>query len=257
MKNESLVMLAGDRESTRIIYNALIEDFNIEKVIIEKPLRKTQLLKGRIRKIGYFEVFGQILFKLMVVPYLRITSRKYIIDLKKSLGLDDNPIDKSKLINVISANSEETISLLKEINPKVVVINGTRIISKKVLNCISGKFINMHTGITPTYRGSYGAYWALIQNDRKSCGVTIHFVDAGIDTGNVISQSVINPTKRDNITTYQLLQNAAGIPLLKEAIKNILEGSIKTESKSEMSSRLWYHPTLWGYIWNRILYGIK
>ena len=41
----------------------------------------------------------------------------------------------------------------------------------------------MHAGITPQYRGVHGGYWAVVNNDPEHCGVTIHFVDKGIDTG--------------------------------------------------------------------------
>jgi folate-dependent phosphoribosylglycinamide formyltransferase PurN len=72
---------------------------------------------------------------------------------------------------------------LKAINPDLVIVNGTRIISKKVLSSINSKFVNIHVGITPKYRGVHGTYWALVNNDVENSGVTVHFVDEGIDTG--------------------------------------------------------------------------
>jgi hypothetical protein len=54
---------------------------------------------------------------------------------------------------VASANADETVALLQELRPRVVVVNGTRILSKRVLGCIDAVFINMHAGITPLYRG--------------------------------------------------------------------------------------------------------
>jgi folate-dependent phosphoribosylglycinamide formyltransferase PurN len=66
---------------------------------------------------------------------------------------------------------------LKAINPDLVIVNGTRIISKKVLSSINSKFVNIHVGITPKYRGVHGTYWALVNNDVENSGVTVHFVD--------------------------------------------------------------------------------
>ena len=159
MKDKTIVILGGKGKSTRIIYNSLKNDFRIEKVIIEESVPKVQFLKRRIRKLGLFKVFGQVLFRIMVVPYLKMVSRRRILELKKCYRLNDETIDISKIVNVISANSDETMAILTEINPDVVVINGTRIISDRIINCIPAKFINMHAGITPLYRGVHGAYW--------------------------------------------------------------------------------------------------
>lgn len=250
-------MLAIQGDSTNIIYNSLKSDFKIDRVVIEKKMPIVRFLKKRIKKLGFFKVVGQITFQLLVVPYLKITSKKRISELKQFSELNNIPIDKSKIFNVESVNSDQTKAVLKEINPSVVIVNGTRIISEEILNCIPAKFINMHTGITPLYRGIHGAYWALVENNKKACGVTVHLVDQGIDTGNILEQEIINPIKEDNIITYSLLQLAKGLPLLKKAIKNICEDQISIKPYPEGASRLWSHPTLLEYIRYRIRYGIK
>lgn len=257
MKDKTIVLLACQNDFTNIVYNSLKNNFKIERVIIEKRIPKILFLKKRIKKFGFLKVFGQVTFRLIVRPYLNIISHKRIQELIRIYQLDNTPIDKSKIINVPSANSEETIAILKEINPWVVVINGTRIISEKVLNSVPAKFINLHAGIAPLYRGVHCAYWALVENNRKACGVTIHLLDTGIDTGNILEQEIINPTKEDTAATYGLLQFAAGIPLLKKSIKDIFEDRIKIRPYPEGRSRLWSHPTLPGYIWHRIRHGIK
>jgi len=73
-------------------------------------------------------------------------------------------------------------------HPDVVVVNGTRIIAEKVLHSVPATFLNTHSGITPLYRGAHGGYWALVKKDRANCGVTIHVVDAGIDTGGIVTK---------------------------------------------------------------------
>lgn len=257
MSDRTIVILAVQKESTNIVYNALKNDFRIEKVIIEEPMPKMQFLERRIEKLGFFKVFGQILFLSMVVPFLKAASRKRIAELKQIFKLDDASIDKSKIINVKSINSDDTRATLKKANPDIVIINGTRIVSEKVLNCIPAKFINMHAGITPAYRGVHGAYWALVERNEKECGVTVHFVDTGIDTGNIIEQGLIAPAKEDNFITYPLLQLGAGIPLLKKAIRDVFENKINVKPSSTGKSRLWSHPTLWEYIWYKVCYNVS
>jgi methionyl-tRNA formyltransferase len=73
-------------------------------------------------------------------------------------------------------------------------------------------------GITPEYRGVYGAYWALLNNDVENCGVTIHKVDKGIDTGALIKQAVIQIGNRDNFKTYPVHQYGVAIGLMKQTL---------------------------------------
>jgi folate-dependent phosphoribosylglycinamide formyltransferase PurN len=140
--------------------------------------------------------------------------------------LDLTEIPKDKIKFVTSVNSETTIALLKAINPDLVIVNGTRIISKKVLSSINSKFVNIHVGITPKYRGVHGTYWALVNNDVENSGVTVHFVDEGIDTGNIINQAIVVPSKKDNFSTYPLLQLSEGLKILNKSIQDFFDDKI-------------------------------
>lgn len=257
MEAKSIVMLAGKKESTNVIYNSLKDDFKIEKVILEERVPRNRVLRRRSKKLGLLRVLGQTLFRLIVVPCLKATSKGHILEIKSRFTLSDLPVDKYKVINVISANSEETIAALKELDPDIVVINGTRIIKSNVLDCTAATFINMHAGITPLYRGVHGAYWALFEENTDACGVTVHLVNTGIDTGGILEQGLIERTGKDNFVTYPLLQLVTGLPLLKKAIKDILNNRIEIKPRPAGKSRLWSHPTLWGYIWHRFCHGVK
>jgi methionyl-tRNA formyltransferase len=161
-----------------------------------------------------------------------------------------------KINRVTSVNDDRCLDLLRALKPGLVIVNGTRIISERILNGVSCQFINMHAGITPKYRGVHGAYWALAKGDRANCGVTIHFVDPGIDTGLVIAQQSIPVGPEDNFVTYPLLQVATGIPLMKKAVDNILSKKI-IPILAAQESHLWTHPTLGQYLYYRLKQGIK
>jgi methionyl-tRNA formyltransferase len=160
-------------------------------------------------------------------------------------------------MRVPSANDAQTIKLLAQIAPKVVVVSQTRILARRVLSGVPATFINVHTGITPKYRGMHGAYWALATGDDTNCGVTVHVVDAGIDTGPVIAQARITPSQTDSYFTYHWAQLAAGLPLLVRAVEDALAGRLATSlPQTEVDSRLFYHPTLWGYLWVGLQRGV-
>ena len=248
-------MLVGKDDSSNIMYHALKDTFEIEKVIVEEPVSKKRMISNRIKRLGFLKVFGQILFILFTKLLARF-SRSRIDAIKDLYQLDDRDIDEEKLVCVNSINDEKVIEILQKIDPDAIVVNGTRIISGKVLGSVDKPFINTHAGITPKYRGVHGGYWALAEKDAGHCGVTVHLVDAGIDTGGILYNETITITEEDSFNTYPMLQLAKAIPLMVQALQSVQEGTLQTQH-IELPSRLWYHPTLLDYLFNYVKSGVK
>ena len=129
-----IVILAGPGQSSTILYNALKEKYEVVGVIMEEKENRMKFLKRRMKKLGLVTVVGQVLFQLVIVKLLDAFSRK-----RKEAIIAQNkfsliPIDRSVLTEVDSVNNEAAIDELKNLQPNLVVVNGTRIISKKVLN---------------------------------------------------------------------------------------------------------------------------
>ena len=124
-----------------------------------------------------------------------------------------------------------------------------RIIAKRVLQAIPAIWLNTHAGITPRYRGCHGAWWAISEGRREFAGVTVHRVDAGIDTGGIVGQALIAPDPRDSFSTLPLRQLAAGLPILAAAVRAALDGTLTSvPSVDPAPSRLWHHPTVGEYL---------
>ncbi len=250
--DKKIVVLAGPGESTNILFHALDAAFAVHRIIVETPVSQQQLLKRRAEKLGWATVAGQIAFKLLVAGPLGRKSQPRLRALRQEHGLNDKVLPANRTLHVDSVNSSACIAALQELQPDVVVVNGTRIIAKRVLTSIPCPFINTHAGITPRYRGVHGGYWALANDDAAHCGVSVHLVDAGIDTGGIISQALIHPTAADNFATYPLLQLIAGLPLLLDAVRAALTGTIQLRPSPAGESRLWSHPTLAQYLKNSV-----
>lgn len=250
-----IVILAGKDNSTNYMFNGLKKEFDIEKVILEEGQDKKQIVKRRIKKFGLLKFSGQIIF-IIYSKFLLKASKNKIETIKKELHLNEQKIDEEIVRNVSSVNSHETKLLLQNIKPDIVVVNGTRIISKEILNSTEAIFINTHSGITPKYRGVHGGYWALANNDKENCGTTVHIVDSGIDTGGIIYQQTINVTKKDNYCTYPLYQTSIGIEMMKKSINDYKSNDLKTQNNN-LESNLWYHPDIITYLKNWITKGVK
>jgi phosphoribosylglycinamide formyltransferase 1 len=250
-----IVLLAGDGLSTWAMYHGLREEFDIVEVILESKPSALKMLRHRARKLGFAQTLGQLGF-ILYSRLLGRASRPRIEQLLQQHGLSDAPIPAEVITHVSSANDRSVASRIRKLAPQAVVVNGTRILSKKLLAAVDAPFINTHMGITPIYRGVHGGYWALANDDREHCGVTVHLVDAGVDTGGILYQAMIAPGADDNFATYPILQLVQGLSLMEAALRDVAAGRL-TPRASDGPSRQWYHPTLFGYWKTRWQRGVR
>jgi folate-dependent phosphoribosylglycinamide formyltransferase PurN len=248
---QKIIILARDCDSTNIVYNYLKQFFEIDAIVLEKPIpRKEQFLR-RAKKLGYINAIGQVMFFLGIMPIIKKFSQKRKAEIYKQYNLDETFPPEQIIKRIEYTNTEEGRALLQKLNPSLIIVNGTRIISKKTLASVPATFINIHTGITPLFRGVHGGYWAIARGRKKLFGTTIHYVDQGVDTGDIIEQIFTLPEKKDNFYTYPYLQYAVCLPVLKQVVQSFTDGK-KPPTKQPVTteSALWFHPTIWRWIFN-------
>ncbi len=253
-----VVLLAGQGDSTDIVANELGRHFPDLEVIVEAPQSRVTLAKRRAARLGWPTVAGQVLFAAVLLPVLRVLGGRRIARIEREHGLDPTPRHDSG--HVPSVNDPLTVELLQSAHPDVVVVNGTRIIAPRILESVDCPFINTHAGFTPRYRGVHGGYWALAEGNPDLVGTTVHLVDQGIDTGGVLARATFEVEPTDSIATYPYLHLAAGLPLLVAQVARVLDGeppSPVDEDVPEGDSRLYLHPTIWGYAWRRFRHRIR
>ena len=249
----SVVLLATDGISTQMVFQTLNREGIDCYVLLETPVSKKTMLKGRVTKLGWVKTIGQLIFIGTISPLLKIIKKQRIQEILRDMEIDESlGFPKAKTYRVQSVNHPSTQLLLNQLQPGLIIVNGTRIIGKKLIENITCPMINIHTGITPVYRGVHGGYWALANQDKKNFGTTIHYVDSGIDTGGIIEQVFTQPTMSDNFATYPLLQYQIALPRLLKITKDFKEGNLPPIQPApiNLSSHLWYHPTIFEYLLN-------
>lgn len=138
----------------------------------------------------------------------------------KKVALENNiPVFQPiKIKNDYEKLTEEKIDL-------IVTCAYGQIIPKEVLNLPKYGCINVHASILPKYRGSAPIQWAIINGDKET-GVTIMYMDEGMDTGDIISISKIAITSDDNVGTMHDKLSILGSKALEKDLKSILDGSV-------------------------------
>ena len=79
------------------------------------------------------------------------------------------------------------VAAMRALEPDVALVFGTGILRQPFIEAFAGRIINLHLGLSPYYRGAGTNFWPLVNREPEYVGATIHYLDAGIDTGPIIA----------------------------------------------------------------------
>ena len=144
---------------------------------------------------------------------------------------EDNGIDVFWPSNI---NDKDFLERLRSYRSDLFVsLFFDQIFREEIMNIPRLKTINCHAGKLPYYRGRCVLNWVLI-NDEKEFGITVHYMDEGIDTGDIILQRTYPITDSD---TYRTLRERAFVEcpnILYDAIKQIQSGCVTVKKQGEI-----------------------
>ena len=191
---------------------------------------------------GRSESFFQKAKKTFDIFGLRFFIRYSLLFLK-------NKFDKSKDVKTVlkkfgipiiqlsdDINSKKSFSKIRNFRPDLLVsIAANRIFKKQLIELAPKGCLNLHTALLPKYRGLMPSFWVL-KNNEKQTGVSVFFVDEGIDSGPILVQKKIEIGDK---TWAELIKHTKKIGMLAvlEAIELIYTGNYKVieNDHSQMS----------------------
>ena len=253
-RTEMVAMLIQPGPNPEIVVNALKIAFPNLVVIEEQGESKKLFIRRRAKKLGWVQALGQ-LATMMVSKFGKRFTTARAQEIVEEFGVSTAVDSRIHRIAVPSANSPELLKALDDIKPAALLLVSCRMMKAETLAAIACPVLNFHAGINPQYRGLQGGYWSRVQSDEANFGTTVHLVDPGVDTGGVLYQQRLTPSKRDTMHTYPLLQTAAATGIVIEAMRDAVTGNLKP-LKIAAPSRQWYHPPIWTWLFNGVTRGI-
>ena len=108
---------------------------------------------------------------------------------------------------VFQTTDRLSLSDIDEFSPDIIISYGYRyIIKKDIIDKYEGKIINLHISYLPWNRGVGPNLWSIVEDTEK--GVTIHILDEGIDTGDILFQKKVEILDEDTLaTSYNKLRD--------------------------------------------------
>ncbi|MFN3327099.1 MAG: formyl transferase [Bryobacteraceae bacterium] len=145
----------------------------------------------------------------------------------------------ARLLRVGNMNSADAVAALTESQADLGIVIGTRILKRRIFGVPSLGCINLHKGKVPEYRGMPPGFWELYDGV-PTAGVTIHHVDDGLDTGDVIEEAEIPIHALDTPDSLRTKLDFEGARMLAQAVVSIAHGEAtrKRQNRSEGALRI-------------------
>ena len=154
---------------------------------------------------------------------------KIIYSPVKQFGLDND----IEVIQPKRMKDEEVIAKIKEINPDlIVVVAYGKILPKEIIDIPKYGIINVHSSLLPKYRGASPIHSAILNGDKES-GVSIMYIEEGLDSGDVILKETCEITEDDTLGTLHDRLKELGAIGLEKALKLIEAEEVKAEKQDD------------------------
>ena len=139
------------------------------------------------------------------------------------------------LVAVGSLNSELARTTLAGFGADLGIVIGTRILKRSTFGVPRLGSINLHKGAVPDYRGMPPGFWELYYGERQA-GVTVHFVDDTLDTGDIVAESSLDILPLDTPDTLRTKLDIEGAKTLTAAITAVQSGEVPRTVQSQKTA---------------------
>ena len=241
-----IVILTSERPHNIWLVNQLLARQDVAGMVIERrPLAvkaedKVERRRRMIKKYGLLRTVNKLLFNKVRSRFLAGPTAETV---KASFFPGDAPLAYTREVPTIvvpSVNDAKCIEFIRQMAPELLAVCGTGVLKPEVFTLAPQGTINIHTGITPEYRSADPIFWALYMGEPEKVGVTVHYIDRGIDTGPIIHQEAVPVYADDTLATIYVRCIRKGAQLYKRALADIQNGSVRTIDRSGVKGRSFF-----------------
>lgn len=201
-----------------------VSPFGGKESFIQKAKRT-----AKIFGIGFFVNYG---FKFV---FSKLNPNKSV---KHVLSKNNVPIIELRK----EVNHPESLEIIKSYEPDLLIsIAGNQIFKQPLIDLAPKGCLNLHTALLPKYRGLMPSFWVLM-NGEKETGVSVFFVDKGIDSGPILVQKRLSI---GNMSQAELIKKSKkmGMDAIIEAIELIQKDNYELIPNDDKAKSYYSFPT--------------
>lgn len=179
-ERKRIVILTRNGPEHRYVANMLCAELSIDRIIVDRSPRRTRMRRAVRNGLVHFlsKATRAVFLKMVRDDEARTRSLQALLGQKAQAFCASDRIEY-----VQGINSAETLEILQQRRPDAILIYGTSVVKNAVLDLAADICINLHTGISPQYRGTACSFWPVVNDELDMLGATIHECTPGVDSG--------------------------------------------------------------------------
>ena len=234
-KDAKVTLWIGDAPNQRALANRIASTIPLSGIIIEK--------KSIAKKKRTLTTFVNRLLSRLLASQIGATWKR----MNEFYSSKYPNYPKVEIVEVANINSKTARSTARNMNADLVLVSGTRMIKKRMLD-IRPKvgILNLHTGLSPYVKGGPNCTnWCLAKGNFHLIGNTIMWIDSGIDTGNIISTEFTCLDKVDSFYDLHLAVMDHAHNLYARSALSVLRGNRTSIDQSSLGVGTTFYTKEW------------
>jgi methionyl-tRNA formyltransferase len=231
----NIVLWINDQANQKALANKLHNAFGLNLIVVESKTPQRRNAISFLKKIA-----GFLLFKPLTKSWenmLAFYNGKYA------------SYPEVKIVRTTNLNSEEVYKATLTVNPALVIVSGTTLVKQKLLSLKPTiGILNLHTGLSPYVNGGPNCTnWCLALNQFHLIGNTVMWIDAGIDSGNIISTELTPFNGSESLTSVHIKVMEHAQDLYLRAVKEVLAGKRNSVPQHDIATGKTFYNKQWGF----------
>lgn len=242
-----VILLTRDDARSRAVAAAIHERVPLSAIILEEP-RPTSVRRRVRRALMRSPAWSWI---ERALAYRRPALDRRIAAIERQLSRNAEQVFRAGAAGRLefpagvqqrrtpSVNSPQIEAFLRESPPDLLLVFGTGILRGPILSLARLGVLNAHASLLPRYRGTSVELWQVLNGDLDAAGITIHFVNDGVDTGDVVHQ---RPTSVERGTDHFVLRARNVLAVMDDfgaTAAKVLDGTAQRRPQPPSSERTW------------------
>ena len=222
---ERLVLVTGDGPEHRYVANRICMAHDVAEILVCDPAPRRAW--HRVLRRDPVRFVDKALWRIVLAATRDDAARTAGLRAVLGAQMCDSFHEAQKCRHVGRASGPELLAAVSSAPPDILAVYGTSLVPDTVLSKARLAALNMHTGISPFYRGTACAFWPVHEGDFDRIGATVHDCTALVDGGRIHQTANARPQPGDDLHRIFARCVEAGAQAYVEVLNQALNGTLK------------------------------
>jgi methionyl-tRNA formyltransferase len=232
-----VLILCGTNPNQVALANKVAAEFTVVGIVAEQ-----RPAKPNTKKMLFEKILDKTLFRNISAAWA------LLMDFYRSRYPD---FPHTEILRTPSVNTDEVKAFIEKLQPDVIMVSGTSLVRKKILEIpLPLGMLNLHTGLSPYIKGGPNCTnWCISTRQFHLIGNTIMFIDAGIDSGDIIATEIVRFSGKESLAEMHRMVMEDAHELYLKVLRKFQQSpaSVKKVKQSTITEGKTFYSKEWNY----------